>query len=233
MAARPVTVWALVLAGGTGSRFGSEQPKQLLDLGGRSVFARSVDALAGHRRVDRIVLVTHAASAPEAERIAAAEPKVVSVVAGGDTRAASTRAGLAAVPAWGDDDLVLVHDAARPLVPPAVIDACVSALDNNDAATPALECVDTVVEVDADRMVRTIQRARLRRVQTPQAFRASVLCRAHAADALAPGEPTDDCAVVLAHEPGARVVVVPGDERNLKITRPGDLAQARRWLTDS
>ncbi|MCK5892653.1 MAG: 2-C-methyl-D-erythritol 4-phosphate cytidylyltransferase [Aeromicrobium sp.] len=226
-----MTVHALVLAGGTGTRFGAATPKQLLDLDGRSVLAHAVSRLAGHPDVDWIVLVTHAESAREAHRVAVAEPKVVTVVSGGATRADSTRLGLAAIPELADDDLVLVHDAARPLVTGEIVDACLAALADHDAVTPAVESVDTLVEVDsAGLVVRNVDRSVVRRVQTPQGFRAGVLRRAHAAAALEPGEPTDDCGVVLAHVPGARVTVVPGDERNLKITRPADLDLARRWL---
>jgi 2-C-methyl-D-erythritol 4-phosphate cytidylyltransferase len=228
-----VTVHALVLAGGTGSRFGAATPKQLLDLDGSTVLAHTVRRLASHAGVDWIVLVTHPESAREAHRVAVAEPKVVTVVAGGASRAESTRLGLAAIPELADDDLVLVHDAARPLVTDAIVDACLEGLEHHDAVTPAVDVVDTLVEVDDDgRIVGRLDRALVRRVQTPQGFRAGVLRRAHAAAAAEPGEPTDDCAVVLAHVPGASIVVVPGDERNLKITRPADLDLARRWLTE-
>ncbi len=226
-----MTVHALVLAGGTGTRFGAATPKQLLDLDGSTVLAHAVRRLAQHPEVDWIVLVTHAESAREAHRVAVAEPKVATVVSGGATRAESTRLGLAAIPDLADDDLVLVHDAARPLVTTAVVDACLAGLVDHDAVTPAVESVDTLVEVDADGTVlRGVDRASVRRVQTPQGFRAGVLRRAHAAAARLDADPTDDCGVVLAHVPGARVAVVAGDERNLKITRPADLDLARRWL---
>ncbi len=228
-----MTVHALVLAGGTGTRFGAAAPKQLLDLEGSTVLAHSVRRLAEHPSIDWIVLVTHAESAREAHRIAVAEDKVTTVVAGGASRADSTRLGLAAIPGMADDDLVLVHDAARPLVTTAIVDACLAGLVDHDAVTPAVDVVDTLVEVDADGLVlRGIDRTAVRRVQTPQGFRAGVLRRAHAAAALAADEPTDDCGVVLAHVPGARVAVVAGDERNLKITRPSDLDLARSWLTE-
>ncbi|WP_229053255.1 2-C-methyl-D-erythritol 4-phosphate cytidylyltransferase [Aeromicrobium sp. Leaf350] len=228
-----MTVHALVLAGGTGTRFGATTPKQLLDLEGSTVLSHSVRRLAAHPGVDCIVLVTHAESAREAHRIAVAEAKVVAVVEGGATRADSTRLGLAAVPGLSDDDVVLVHDAARPLVTDAIVDACLAGVVLHDAVTPAIDVVDTLVEVDADGVVvGTVDRKVVRRVQTPQAFRAGVLRDAHAAAAREPAEPTDDCGVVLAHVPGASVAVVAGDERNLKITTPADLDLARRWLTE-
>ncbi|GAA1736918.1 2-C-methyl-D-erythritol 4-phosphate cytidylyltransferase [Aeromicrobium alkaliterrae] len=228
-----MTVHALVLAGGTGTRFGATTPKQLLDLEGSTVLSHAVRRLAAHPGIDCIVLVTHAESAREAHRIAVAEAKVVAVVEGGRTRADSTRLGLAAVPGLADDDVVLVHDAARPLVTDTIVDACLHALDEHDAVTPAVDVVDTLVEVDdAGVILRGVDRRSVRRVQTPQAFRAGVLRQAHAAAAGEDAEPTDDCGVVLAHVPGASVAVVPGDERNLKITRPADLDLARRWLAE-
>ncbi|MFT4189074.1 MAG: 2-C-methyl-D-erythritol 4-phosphate cytidylyltransferase [Aeromicrobium sp.] len=222
-----MTVHALVLAGGVGERFGSGQPKQLSLLAGRSVLAHSVAAFADSPLIDQVVIVTGEGSRAEAERIAQGEPKVAAVVAGGATRAESTRQGLAAVPD-DEDALVLVHDAARPLVSAEVIARVVAALDDYDAVTVGVDCVDTTVEVDAGgRIVATPDRARLRRVQTPQGFRAGLLRRAHAAVAAAH---TDDCSVVRAAFPETPILVVPGDEDNLKITRAGDLAVAERVL---
>lgn len=226
-----MTTYALVLAGGTGTRFGAATPKQLLDLDGRSILEVSAAALATAPGVDAVVIVAHPDCRAVADEVAQRVPGVVAVVDGGDTRADSTRRGLAAVDA-PDDALVLVHDAARPLVSQRVVADCLAALRQHDAVTPALESTDTLLEVDSgDRVVASPPRDRLRRVQTPQGFRLGVLRRAHAAAAVDPhAVPTDDVSVVLAHEPGASVVVVPGEESNLKITRPDDLERARQVL---
>lgn len=198
-----MSVWAIVVAGGSGSRFGAEKQTALLD--GR----RLVDwaAAAARESCDGVVVVMPPASA-DVESGAA--------VAGGETRSASVRNGLAAVPE--DADVIVVHDAARPLAPislfRSVIDAVVAGADG---AIPALSVGDTIKRVDGDTVVRTLDRANLVAVQTPQAFRADLLRRAHAGQ----GEGTDDAALVEAG--GGKVIVVAGDPVNMKITNPGDL----------
>jgi 2-C-methyl-D-erythritol 4-phosphate cytidylyltransferase len=138
------------------------------------------------------------------------------VVAGGSTRAASVRAGLDAVPA--DAEVVVVHDAARPLAGADLFRAVVEALvPGVDAAVPGLAVADTVKQVADGRVVSTLDRSALVAVQTPQAFRAGRLRSAH----LAGAEATDDAALVEAA--GGTVVVVPGDPRNIKLTAPSDL----------
>lgn len=202
-------VWTIVVGGGSGARFG--RPKQYETLGDERVIDRA-------RRIaesvsDGVVLVV-----PDAD--AAREGGV----AGGVTRSASVRAGLARVPA--DTDVVCVHDAARPFASVAlyrrVIDAVV---DGADAAVPAVPVADTIKVVDADGLVvSTPDRSTLVAVQTPQAFRCSVLVAAHAAG----GEATDDAALI--ERAGGRVVVVDGEADNRKITVPADLDWARTVL---
>ncbi len=196
-----------MVGGGSGQRFG--RAKQYETLGGERVIDRS-------RRIaesvsDGVVIVV---PADDAER--------ESGVAGGETRSASVRAGLGAVP--DDAEVICVHDAARPLASQQlylrVIDAV---LAGADAAIPAVPVSDTIKVVDPHgRVTATLDRATLVAVQTPQAFRATVLRAAHAgAD-----EATDDAALVEAL--GGTVVVVPGDAANRKITRPDDLEWTRR-----
>lgn len=197
------------MGGGSGRRFG--RPKQYEQLGPERVIDRSRRIAASV--CDGVVLVVPAA---DAEREGG--------VAGGATRSESVRAGLAAVPA--DADIVCVHDAARPLASAElyrrVIDAVVGGADG---AIPGLAVVDTIKVVDADGViVATPDRAALRAVQTPQAFRADVLRAAHAAGA----DGTDDAAVVEAS--GGRVVVVAGEASNRKITDPADLDWAREHV---
>lgn len=151
------------------------------------------------------------------------EPGADVVVAGGSTRSASVRAGLAAVPA--DAQVVLVHDAARPLAPPALFASVIAAVrDGADGAVPGLPVTDTIKRVARGRVVETLDRGTLVAVQTPQAFAASALRRAHASEP----EATDDAALIEAA--GGAVVVVLGDPANAKITRPGDLEAAERAL---
>jgi 2-C-methyl-D-erythritol 4-phosphate cytidylyltransferase len=202
-----VSVWAVVVAAGRGERFGA--PKQYEPLGGRRVLDWALDAAAA--RSEGVVLVVLP------ERAGDPEPAATAVVGGGPTRSASVRAGLAAVPA--EADVVLVHDAARPLAPPELFDAVLSAVAAGaDGAVPGVPLTDTVKRVARDGgVVETLDRHGLVVVQTPQAFRAGVLRAAHATG----GEASDDAALVEAT--GGRVVVVPGAPAAAKVTAPGDL----------
>ena len=207
------SVWGIVVAAGASTRFGNGVAKQYQPLGGRRVLDHSLTLL---REVcgDRVVLVV----APEL--VGVREPLAGTVVAGGATRTASVRAGLEAIGA--DASIVLVHDAARPLVPSAVIDRLLAAIAHGaDAAVPGVALADTVKRVDENGVVvETPVRSSMVAVQTPQAFRSDVLRRVHAAG----GEATDDAALVEAA--GGRVVVVAGDVLGRKITTTDDLA----WL---
>lgn len=201
-----------MVAGGGGTRFGA--PKQFADLAGRTVLDRSVATAQALSDAVVVVLPAGADWTP---------PTGVTVVAGGDTRSASTRNGLAAV--GSDAEVVLVHDAARPLCRPELFAAVVAAVRAGaDAVVPALAVSDTVKRVDGDRVVQTVPRDDLVTVQTPQGFRAGALRAAHAAG----GVGTDDAALVEAA--GGVVVTVPGDPRNLKITVADDLTIAAALL---
>ena len=202
------TVWAIVVAAGTGDRFG--RPKQFEILGGRRVVDWAVDA--ARKACDGVVTVLPPGHA-DGE----------GAVEGGATRSASVRAGLAAVPP--DAEIVVVHDAARPLAEPELFDRVVGAVRGGaDGAIAAAPLTDTVKGVDGDRVVETLDRRALVAVQTPQAFRATTLRTAHAGDP----EATDDAALVEAA--GGTVVVVAAPRWNLKITEPGDLAVAEALL---
>ncbi len=198
-------VWSIVVAGGSGVRFGER--KQYLALGEARVLDWSLRAAAAH--TDGIVLVV------PADVVDDAESEVDVVVAGGDTRSASVRAGLAAVPA--DAEVIVVHDAARPVPVPGVWERVLAAVAAGaDAAVPAIPVGDTLREVGGG----TVDRSRFVAVQTPQAFRAAALRAAHEGGR----EGTDDASLVEAR--GGRVVVVDGDPANIKITTPVDLALA-------
>ncbi|MGH9165817.1 MAG: 2-C-methyl-D-erythritol 4-phosphate cytidylyltransferase [Acidimicrobiales bacterium] len=204
-----MSVWVVVVAAGAASRFGVA--KQFGTLGGRRVLDWSLEAVASV--ADGVVLVV------PASRIDRAEPAADRVVAGGATRSASVRCGLAAVP--DDAEVIVVHDAARPLAAADLFVRSVAAVAAGaDGAICAVANADTLKRVEAGVVVETVDREGLWAVQTPQAFRASVLRQAHRCG----GEASDDAALVEAA--GGRVVVVEGDVRNLKLTRPGDLVVA-------
>jgi 2-C-methyl-D-erythritol 4-phosphate cytidylyltransferase len=206
-------VWAVIVAAGWGERFGG--PKQFAELGG----ARLVDhAIAtASAACDAVVLVV-----PDATDWQGAE--VAALVTGGASRAESVRAGLDAVPLSAE--VIVVHDAARPLATRELFNAVISAVHGGaDGAVPGLAVADTLKRVDDVRVTATVDRVGLVAVQTPQAFEAEILRAAHASRT----EATDDAALV--EELGGTVVVVPGDPRNLKVTGPADLMIAAALLT--
>ncbi len=200
-----MSTWAIVVAGGSGERFG--QRKQYLPLAGERVLDWALRSAADH--TDGVVLVV------PADALEVDEPLASVVVAGGASRSASVRAGLAAVPAHAET--IVVHDAARPVPMPGIWERVLAAVTAGaDAAVPAVPVSDTLREVGGG----TVDRTRFVAVQTPQAFRAAPLRQAHAT---AP-EGTDDASLVEAA--GGRVVVVDGDPANIKITTPIDLSLA-------
>lgn len=208
-----MTVWAVVVAAGRSSRFG--RPKQYERLGDRRVIDWSL--AAARASCDGVVAVV------PTERACGGEHAADAVVAGADTRSGSVRAGLGVVPP--DSEVVVVHDAARPLATVGMFRSAVAAVAAGaDGAVCAVPVADTVKRVQGSLVTATLDRHGLWAVQTPQAFVSSVLRRAHR------GEPeaSDDAALVEAC--GGRVVVVPGDPRNLKLTRPEDLAVAEALL---
>lgn len=215
---------ALIVAAGRGSRFGGELPKQYARLAGRPVLRRAVEALRGHAAVDGVRVVIDPAHRGLYEE-AVAGLELPPAVAGGATRQDSVRLGLEALAAAPPHD-VLIHDAARPLVSPALIDRVVAALGPHEAVLPALPVVDTLKRVAGDVVTGEQPREGLARAQTPQGFRYAPILAAHRA--MAGAALTDDTA--LASAVGIPVHTVLGEERNLKITTAADLAEAEARL---
>lgn len=214
------SVVALVPAAGRGERFGGDRPKALVLLAGEPLVVHAVRSLLSGRAVTQVVV----AAPPElVGEVRSLVPGAL-VVAGGENRLASVAAALAVVD--GDAEVLLVHDAARPLAPSSLVDRVAGAvLDGAPAVVPVVPVVDTVKRVDAaGRVLETVDRADLRAVQTPQGFRRDVLVRAHAQAAAAGDDVTDDAGLV--ERIGIEVVTVPGDERAFKVTTPLDLARA-------
>jgi len=203
---RPPKVWTIVVGGGSGQRFG--RPKQYESLGGERIIDRS-RRIAAEVSDEVVVVVPRADAAAEGG------------VAGGTTRSESVRSGLERLPA--DCDVVCIHDAARPLASADLFRSVIDAVVNGaDGAVPGVRVTDTIKVIDATgTVVETPDRESLVAVQTPQAFRLTALLAAHEGGA----HGTDDASLVEAN--GGRVVVVPGDPMNRKITHPDDLSWAR------
>jgi len=218
-----MSVWAVLAAAGRGERLGDERPKAFVRLGDLPLLAEPLRRLEESEWIDGIVI----AAPPDWEEpsILLAEElgagKVGSVVTGGETRAASVRAALVEVP--DDADVLLVHDAARPMVSDAVIERVLAPLSEGwDGVVPGLPVSDTVKRVSGGQVVETLDRDGLFVVQTPQTFLVSVL------RAAADGEGTDCAALVEAR--GGRITVVEGDLRLVKVTSPEDLELVASWL---
>jgi 2-C-methyl-D-erythritol 4-phosphate cytidylyltransferase len=218
--------WALLVAGGTGARLGADRPKAFVALGERVLLAESLERLDSCEWIDAIVVAVP--EGWEEPAIVLAEElvtsKVTAVVTGGVTRAHSVRAALLEVPE--DALVVLVHDAARPLVDDAMIERVLLPLSEGvDGVVPCLPVADTVKRIDQGLVAETVDRTTLVTVQTPQAFLASALRSAYAGSI----EGATDCAS-LVEARGGRIRVVEGDPRLLKITTPADLALVASWL---
>lgn len=223
-----MSVWAVIAAAGRGDRLGLDRPKAFANLRDRPLLAESLERLEASEWIDAIVV----AAPPDWEEpvILLAEElgcgKVVESVTGGETRAGSVRAAIAKVS--DDAAVILVHDAARPLIPEDVIERLLTALNEGwDGAIPVLPLADTVKRIDRDQVVETLDREGIAVAQTPQAFVATALRDAVSAAA----EATDCSALVEAH--GGRVKAVPGDPLLAKVTEPGDLELVERLLAEA
>lgn len=214
-----MTIAAILVAAGTGNRFGAATPKQFAVLGGCPVIRHAAQTLA-----DYASLIQPVGEAQALETSLAGIPHLPPV-AGGPTRQHSVRNGLEALAPHGPT-FVLVHDAARPVIPAGTIPALLAVLENHGGAIPAIPVADTLKRVSDGRITATVSRDGLYRAQTPQAFRFTVLLAAHRAAA---SQVTDDAALLEAI--GEAVAIVPGSEDNIKLTYPEDLARLERIVT--
>ena len=216
------SVWAVLVAAGRGERLGGERPKAFVAFNGRPLLAESLTRLDRSELIDRVVVV--APQGWEEPAILCAEEesaeKVVACVSGGETRADSVRAGVAEVP--DEASVILVHDAARPLVTDEVIARVVAALDDADVdgAVPGLPVPDTIKRASGGLVEQTVPRSDLIAVQTPQGFRASIFRQVLAKTT---GESATDCAGLM-EAAGRPVRIVEGDRLLTKVTTPDDLA---------
>ncbi|MFE3447374.1 SDR family oxidoreductase [Nonomuraea sp. NPDC059194] len=221
----------VLLAGGVGQRVGLNTPKQLVTIAGKSIIEHTLALFDAAPEIDEIIVLMTPGFTAEVEKLVAGRgfTKVSRVLEGGASRTETTWRALDAL---GPQECnVLLHDAVRPLLEPRIITECVEALKTETAVEVAIPSSDTIVVVEpgprGDVVREVPDRARLRRVQTPQGFRLSVIRRAYelafADPDLGLRPPTDDCGVVLRYLPEVPIVVVPGSERNIKVTHPVDL----------
>ena len=216
---------AVILAGGVGVRMGLAIPKQFVPIAGRTSLEHTVAVFEACDAIDDIVVMMDPTSLPLAQKLLppARFTKVSAILVGGKDRNETSFLALQHIS--GSDTKVIFHDAVRPLIDASIITACVTALDTYDAVDTGIASADTIIEVDDQDHIRAVPtRSSLRRGQTPQAFRRETILRAYA---LAHEDPefaaTDDCSVVLRYLPDVPILVVPGDESNIKITHPIDV----------
>jgi 2-C-methyl-D-erythritol 4-phosphate cytidylyltransferase/2-C-methyl-D-erythritol 2,4-cyclodiphosphate synthase len=213
-------VAAILVAAGSGIRFGAETPKQFLTIAGKPVIRHAAEALAAH-----VSLLQPVGEATAIEAALRGVPRCLPVSPGGATRQDSVRAGLEALAPYAPD-MVLVHDAARPVIPEGTIPALLAALKEAAGAIPAVPVADTLKRVVRGVITETVPRAELFRAQTPQAFRFPALLAAHRSGLTGA---TDDASLLEAA--GQTVEVVPGSDDNIKLTYPEDLVRLERIMT--
>jgi len=214
---------AIIVAAGSGSRFKSNTPKQFLEINGKPVIAHTIERFQTAPSVDSIVLVLAADQAASFD--ASAFSKVTKVISGGPTRAESVRNGLDAA---SDADIVAVHDGARPLVTVDEIERTIEKAKETGAACLVAPVTDTIKSVRGDEIADTLDRTKLRRALTPQAFKIDVLRKAFEGIGLTDSV-TDEC--YLVEKLGHPITIVEGSARNVKITHPEDLILAEALLS--
>ena len=221
---------ALIVAAGKGRRMKTRQPKQFMELAGQPILTRTLKAFDRHAKIDRIFVVlpeTEIAECSASLIVQAGLEKEVAMVAGGNHRQASVANGLRSIPE--KDGIVLIHDGVRPLVSQSLISDCIEGARKWGACIPAIEAYDTLKKVHPDGSIeRTVPRQRIVMAQTPQAFRLALIRQAHETAVRLGWLATDDAS--LLEQLGAAVHIVEGSRRNLKVTRPEDLALAEACL---
>ncbi len=222
---------AILLAGGSGQRFGADRPKQFVRIGERTVLEHSLAAFEQSPHIDAILIVSHPQHLDEVRELlpSSQHPKLLSVVAGGAERQDSTLNALRALAQIIDSPLeqirILIHDAVRPAVSQSIIERVYTALHTHQAANLVVPVTDTLLEINDNGTTAAMpSRARFRRVQTPQGFHAATLQHAYDVALTDPNfQATDDCGVVFRYLPEVEIVLVEGEQRNIKLTYPEDL----------
>ena len=232
---------AILLAGGSGQRFGADRPKQFVRIGDRTVLEHSLAAFEQSPHIDAILIVSHPQHLDEVRELlpSSQHPKLLSVVAGGAERQDSTLNALRALAQITDSPLeqirILIHDAVRPAVSQSIIERVCTALHTHQAANLVVPVTDTLLEVNDNGTTAAMpSRARYRRVQTPQGFHAATLQHAYDVALTDPNfQATDDCGVVFRYLPEVEIALVEGEQRNIKLTYPEDLHVLHHLLVKS
>lgn len=221
---------ALILASGTGTRCGLGFPKQFADINGKCVIQHTVEKFQNNKYIDEIYLVTNSEYTDKVTELTKDYSKVKNVVAGGETRKDSSYNGIFSVPY--EESNVLIHDGVRPLIDDEIISACIKALEQNDAVCVAIDSTDTIFITDDYGYIDQIpNRKHLKRAQTPQCFKMSLIKKAHT---LAKNDTsclvTDDCGLIK-HYDLAPIYLIEGSENNIKITYQEDINYAKKHLS--
>lgn len=232
---------AILLAGGSGQRFGADRPKQFVRIGERTVLEHSLAAFEKSPHIDAILIVSHPQHLDEVRELlpSSQHPKLLAVVAGGAERQDSTLNALRVLAQITDSPLeqirILIHDAVRPAVSQSIIERVCTALHTHQAANLVVPVTDTLLEVNDNGTTAAMpSRARFRRVQTPQGFHASTLQHAYDVALTDPNfQATDDCGVVFRYLPEVEIALVEGEQRNIKLTYPEDLHVLHHLLEKS
>lgn len=222
-------VSAIIVAAGSGSRMKSNVNKQFLEIGGIPVLVHTLMAFEEAESVDEVIVVTSLGNIPFVSELAEKYDihKISAVVQGGAERRDSVRNGLECA----NGDKVLIHDGARPLITPYLINAIAEGLDECDAVSPGVKVKDTIKMIDeGGKIIKTVDRRNLVQIQTPQGFKTEAILKAHRYAFENDLEVTDDCA--LFEELGMEVLVIDGEYTNLKITTPEDLIIAEGILRE-
>jgi 2-C-methyl-D-erythritol 4-phosphate cytidylyltransferase len=222
---------AILLAGGSGQRFGADRPKQFVRIGERTVLEHSLAAFEQSPHIDAILIVSHPQHLDEVRELlpSSQHPKLLAVVAGGAERQDSTLNALRALHQITNSPLeqirILIHDAVRPAVSQSIIERVCTALHTHQAANLVVPVTDTLLEINDNGTTAAMpSRARFRRVQTPQGFHAATLQHAYDVALTDPNfQATDDCGVVFRYLPKVEIALVEGEQRNIKLTYPEDL----------
>ena len=232
---------AILLAGGSGQRFGADRPKQFVRIGERTVLEHSLAAFEQSPHIDAILIVSHPQHLDEVRQLlpSSQHPKLRAVVAGGAERQDSTLNALRALAQITDSPLeqirILIHDAVRPAVSQSIIERVCTALHTHQAANLVVPVTDTLLEVNDNGTTAAMpSRARFRRVQTPQGFHAATLQHAYDVALTDPNfQATDDCGVVFRYLPEVEIALLEGEQRNIKLTYPEDLHVLHHLLEKS